>query len=681
MTGPGSHNISPSMRRARFGVISLFVAGLAACEPTQVNAPPQPKPVEVALPAEPSASASAGPDLAPVPEPADIVGIGRWRSPMATVTNLASCGGVAPVIVEVNARMGVDMLLRQFMRGGDTRKLAALVSLEAPIDVVAVLDADERPRPPHAAIALGLTSLDSAKVALGADAGGPEIAPGVWQVKGVRGAACGVAASAGATPARLVCAEREKTLAALAPYLARTLPGVDLGGPDMHLEARVGVLEKRYGGSLRKLLRALPGALSTEYGIGDARFDRLLFETGTDVQEDAGKLLADVQRLTAEVRSERSGSCLRAKVDADLSGRTSWVAQALTDRLDRSGPPPAIYWRQPKDSDAALYGRGVDAARFSPVIGRLRELLDAALATEGFAASDRKKITDLLDLPYGKDTSTVLSLGAVSAPLPAAGTKDMERKVLEAGFAGVMGWTLVGMDEGPAVLDRRLKAMVDAYKAAGVQASLKKSMGSDAKHLPLVKSGAAPASLGAGAKAIEITIPNLEVPPPPGGRPGKPQTMGLTVHLLTMPDGDSTWLAIGATKDELVKRLAVVKASAGDKGQLASRSDLDPLRNGRQMLGGFVSAAPVAQRISTVLTAVEAIEPGGFGSQAPTLTQALNGLPNRGRTPIFVTADGAATGGATKLTLAVDVQQGTFEDARSLAVSAYGFFSRLGILP
>lgn len=669
------------MRRARFGVISLFVAGLAACEPTQVNAPPQPKPVEVALPAEPSASASAGPDLAPVAEPADIVGIGRWRSPMATVSNLASCAGVAPVIVEVNARMGVDMLLRRFIRGGDTRKLAALVSLDAPVDVVAVLDPDLRPRPPQAAIALGLTSLDSAKVALGAEGSGPEIAPGVWKVKGVRGAACGVAASAGATPARLVCAEREKALEALAPYLARTLPGVDLGGPDMHLEARVAVLEERYGDSLRKLLRALPGALSTEYGIGDARFDRLLFETGTDVQEDAGKLLADVRRLTAEVRTERSGACLRAKVDADLSGRTSWVAQALTDRLDRSGPPPAIYWRQPRDSDAALYGRGVDAARYAGVLGRLRDLLDAALATEGFAAADRKKITELLALPHGKDTSTVFSMGAVSAPLPAAGTKDMERKVVEAGFAGVMGWTLLGVDEGPAVLDKQLKAMVDAYRSAGVQANLKKSLGSDAKHLPIVKSGAAPASLGAGSKAIEITIPSLEVPPPPGGRTGKPQTMSLTVHLLMMPDGDSTWLAIGAVKDELVKHLAVVKASAGDKGQLASRSDLDPLRSGKQMFGGFVSAAPAAQRISSHFTVLGVLEPAWFGSEVPVVTRALNGLPNGGRTPIFVTADGAAAPDATKLTLAIDVQQGTFEDARSLAVSAYSFFSRVGILP
>lgn len=672
------------MRRARFGVVPLIMAGLCACEPTPVAAPPQPKPVEVAPPVDPSASPSpAGPDLSPVAEPADIVGIGRWRSPMTTASNLASCAGVAPVLVEVNARMGVDMFLRQFMRGGDTRKLAGLVSLEAPVDVVVVLDPDERPRPPRYALAVGLTSLDGAKVAIDPEGKLSELEPGVWRVKSSRGASCAVAASAGQTPARLVCADREKTLSALAPYLARTMPGLDLGGPDLHVEARVAVLEKRYGASLRNTLRVLPDSFAIEYGIGDARFDRLLFESGTDVQEDASKLLSDIRRVTAEVRSERSGTCLRAAAEVDLASTTSWLAQTLTDRLDRSGPPPAIYWRQPKDSDIALYGRGVDAARFSSVITRLRGLLDAALAKEGIGAPDRKKLTELIDLPYGKDTVSVFSHGAVNVPPPPAGTKDANKKIVEAGFAGLVGWSMIGVGEGPAAPKKKLKALVDAYKSAGVQAHLKKEAGNDAKLLPAVKSVPAPASLGAGSEALEITLSNLPVPRSRGEKETerqKPPTMSLKLHVILMPDGDTTWLAFGAAKDELVKRLAAAKASAPDKDQLASRTGLELLRNGRQMLGGFVSGAVFSQKTTTAVLGIEAIDPGWMGSNALTLAQALNGMPNRGQTPIFITANGTA-GAAPKLSLALELQQGTFEDARSLAVSAYGVFSRMGLLP
>lgn len=669
------------MRNASSGVLLLCLSGVAACEPTQVTAPPQPAPVDVAPPAAPSATVAAGPDLSPVAEPGDIVGLFRWRSPIATASNLASCSGVAPIIVEVNARMAVDMLLRQYIRKGDTRKISALVALDAPVDAIAVLAPEERTQTPLYAISLGLTSLDGAKVAVGA-VDEAEIAPGIWPMKGVRELTCGLAVSAGATPARLVCADQKRSLVALAPYLTRTLPGVDSGAADIHAEARVDVLDKRYGASLRNLLGALPGSLSAEHGLDDARFDGALFEAGTDIQDDASKLLGDLRRVTAEIRTERSGACLRARVDADLRDRQSWLAQALTDGLDRGGPPPALYWRLPKDSDLAFYDRGVDPARFAPVMKRARDLLDGALAKEGFASADRRRITDLINIPYSKDTITVIAHGGVNALFPSPGTKDAVRKVLEAGFAGLVGWTMVGVDKEPAVLKKRLKSMVDAYKAQGVQSALKKSMGSDAKHLPVVRSAPAPAALGAGAEALEITVPALPVPPPPDGQGSqKPGTMTLKLHVLLMVDGDGAWLAIGAAKDELVKRLVAAKTGAPDKEQLASRADLEPLRTGKHTGGGFFSAATFTQQITTAVAAAEAIGPGLFGSEMQLLSRGLQAVPNHGKTPVFLTAAGAADATSTKLTFSLDVQQGTLEDTRSLVISAYSLFSRMGIVP
>jgi hypothetical protein len=671
------------MRKTRLGVVSMLLAGASACTPTTATPPTPTTPVAVPTPTA-TATASAGPDLSPVAEPADIVGIARWRNPMATVSNLASCAGVAPVIVEVNARMMVDQTLRQVIRGSlDTRKLAGLIALDAPVDVVVALDPQSRPRPPLVGVAVGLTSLDGAKVAIAADGQPPELAPGVWRVKAERGAACAVAASVGTTPGRLVCAEKEKTLTALAPYLARTAPAVDLGGPDLHVEARLGVLRKRYGEAFQRTLRSAPGAIQAEYGVGNERFDRLLFESATAVQEDVWNLLEDTQTVTAEVRTERSGTCLRATADIDLSSKTSWLASTLTDRLERSGPPPAIYWRQPKDSEIAVYSRGVDPARFTGVLPKVRDLLDAALAAEGLAApADRKKITELVDMPHGKDTTMVWSHGSVNVPIPQVdpASKGGAQKLADAALARVLGWTLIGVDEGPAAMKKQLKALVDAYKLKSVQALLKKELGpTDSKMTPTLKSVPAPAGLGAGSEALEITIPGVEVPLQDTGS-AKAPTITLKLHLLLMPDGDSTWLAIGAAKDELVKRLSAVKSSAADKDQLATRAGLDPLRNGQQMFGGFLSAAPAGQKIAAVIQAAGALEPALVSSYETGLSQALVNLPNRGQTPIFLTTNGTP-GATTKLHLALDVQKGTFEDAKSLAVGAYSFFSRMGLLP
>ncbi len=688
------------MRKSRFGAVSLLAVGLWGCVPASVPETPQPGPAVTVAPAAdvPTSSVAAGDALSPVAEPTDIIALARWRNPMATASNLASCAGVAPIIVEVNARMGVNLVLREFLqRSVDTRKIAALIALDAPVDAIATLDPGARVRNPLFAVAIGLTSLDGAKEAISTPGQEPaELAPGLWKSVGNRDVACAVAASAGATPARLVCAPQEKMLTALAPYLARTAPSVEMGGADLHMEGRVDVLRKRYGDNILKLWRAGAGAVKAEYQTGDKRFDGFLFDAATAGQEDVATLFGDVHRFTIEAKSEGRGTCLRATAAVDLSSRNSWIAQTLTERLDRSAPPPPIYWLQPKDSQVAFYGRGLDPARFSTVLSKARELVEAGLATESFgSATDRKKVADLLVLPFGKDTNVVVSHGAVGVPIPDPAAKGGPMKVADAMFARVVGWTLVGADEGPAVMKKQLKALVDAYKLAGVQAGLKKGLGSrDAKMLPTVKSGAAPASLGAGAEAVEITIPNVEGPGPseptmmddPSAKVApakvkKPPMMTLKIHLIVMGDGNSSWLGIGASKDELVKRLLAVKTGAAATEQLGARAGLDTLRNGKQMFGGFVAAGFFGDKVGAVYQGVTAVEPQYARPDDVKLAQSLASLPNRGMTPVILTGNGAVVGDATRLDLAMEMQQGTFEDAKSLVISSYGFFSRLGLVP
>lgn len=674
------------MRKTRFGAVSLLILGMTGCGPAPT---PQaaPLPTATVQPADvptATATASAAADLSPVAEPSDIIVVGRWRNPMETVSNLASCAGIAPVLVEVNARMGVNMLLENVLRRSvDTRKIAGLVALDAPVDVVVSLDPGTKVRTPLRAISVGLTSLDGAKVAIAPEGQEPaEIAPGLWRVKGEQRWSCAVAASAGATPARLVCAERDKTVEALAPYLARTLPSVDLGGPDIHMEARVDVLRKRYGTSIQGYLRAAPGSFVTEYGSGLPKTDALLLDAATGMQEDVDRLFSDMHRITAELKSQRSGACLRATADVDLSSTTSWIAQTFTDRSDRSGPPPAIYWRQPKDSALAFYGRGVDPARFTSVLARTRSIVETGLAEGNFAtAAERKKIADVFNLPFGKDTHVVASHGSINVPLPDPAAKGGPLKVADATFVRMIGWTLLGADEGPAAMKKQLKALVDAYKQGGVQSSLKKELGArDAKMLPVIKSGSAPASLGAGAEALEITMSNVEAPVP--DEQGKPTpTMTLKLHVLVMGDGETSWMAIGASKDELVKRLLAAKHDADDKAQLSSRAGLESLKSGKQMFGGFVSAGLVGDKLGALLQHMGTVEPGSLNADDVKLGQSLLSLPNRGATPILLTTSAGANGASTRFSVALDVQQGTFEDTKALVISSYGFFSRMGLVP
>ena len=89
--------------------------------------------------------------------------------------------------------------------------------------------------------------------------------------------------------------------------------------------------------------------------------------------------------------------------------------------------------RRVSDSQVAMYQRGLDQARFAGVIKTGRALVEAALAAGNIgSAADRKKVAELIDLPYGKDTNAVLAHGSIpSAPLPEATSKGGPQKIVE----------------------------------------------------------------------------------------------------------------------------------------------------------------------------------------------------------------------------------------------------------
>lgn len=615
----------------------------------------------------------------PAAEPSGVVATARWKNPAATLATSSTCAGVPPAVLDAILKVGVDELFNEVLRGGaDTKALAGLVAQDAPVDAVVAIDpASKRPNA-FAAVAVGLTSLEAARKAI--ETGGPatELAPGVWKVGGKerRSARCAVAAGGGGAPARLVCGDSDKDLVALAAWMARTLPGQPSVAADLHGEARFAPVEQRWGADLKQILRQLPLLAKGEVGIGEPKFDDAVVEAATAAQEDLVALMADLDRVTLDV-SLASGSCQLVGTGAlQMRNKTSWFTQTMVDRPERQGPPPALFWRLPKDSTSASFGRGSDPARYTRVLKIIRNLVDGGLTKAKVGSpADRKALTDIIVMPLGKDTNIVQGTGRFAPVAPAKpGATLTSQQKMEGLMGSTVGWTVVGLDEGPDNLTKWLKELVAVWNRAGLQGPLKKELGADtAKSLPVVKTVPAPRELGAGAMAIEIKVPNIDDPddPPFDAKTGKMKAnrkkITLTFHIVVMGEDKTTWLAVGSKKDELLKRLVSVKAGAPDANTLATRPGLEPLKQGKNLGGGFFTLAPI---VDAAKSAAEVAMPSGPPPpEVAELLSALNNLPNKGETPMLLTFQVAA-GNAPRIAGSLQVSKGTMEDVAKLASAA-----------
>lgn len=700
------------------------MVGLSACGPSPEPAAP-PRPAAVKPPPRPPAQVAATTyDLSPVKEPADIIGAARWKNPMATLGGLAGCGGVDPRFVEGNGKLLADLLLRGlFGEDIDTSQLASVVALDTPIDAVASLDPSPKRRAAFGAVAFGLASLERARGAV--EGAAVEVAPGMWRVgnKDNTSATCVIAAAAGSAPARLICAERDRDVMALGPYLARNVPIMSIPGPDLHGELRFSPFVSRFGDEMRQGLKGVPVLLESQATIDEPKFDRAITAAAGAIQAELTALLGDLDKISFDLAVDPS-TCLKATGELALKGRASWLAGTMTDRVDRAGPPPAIFWRAPKDSSAVFYARSSDPARFADVLQTLRDLAEGAMTKLNVGKpADRKAVVDLIQMPFSKNANSVQATGFFSEPAPAASKPTASKpaasslqQTIESTMNSFMGWSLFGVDEGPEQLSKMLKRFVDAYTKQVALATAREKAEARAKDpkgralwelsekelearekklpprslltylldeadlevktLPTMKLVKAPAALGKDALDIEIKIADLPLPDDDlraldgSGRPDpkkKKETLTLTFHVLLMADGGTTWLAFGQNQADLVKRLLSVKTGAPNTDTLATRAGLEPLRTGKLMSGGFVTLSPITKMATAVTGAVLTLAPGGMPPQVNEIMRMLQALPHRGETPIFFTSE--VTGGdAPRSSMSFSVPKAAMEDIGALVM-------------
>jgi hypothetical protein len=654
------------------GLAALALAGPLACEP----ATPPVAPTSDSIPSTPATAAvAAAPayDLSPVAEPADVVGLLRWRNPGATLSTLGGCAGLPSEITVQGERSLLNEVFRKGLRGQvDARKLADAVALDAPMDLVVSLDPAGKRGQPIFALSLGLTSLDSAKAAATSAASPVEIVPGMWRVgeKERRDLNCVVAVSTGPTPARLVCGQREKDVIALAPYLTRTLPTAAPAATDLHAELRYAPIDGRFGELLRQYAQGLPVIVQSQVSIGDPAFDRALTDAATALGDEAMALTRDLDGVTIDLSSDAS-VCLTTSIALKLRDKSSWIAGSMLDRPDRAGPPPAIFWRAPKDSASAFFSRNGDPARLTGIIKTLRTMVDSGLGKfQVGSADDRRALADLIATPLGKDTNSVQASGHIDAPRQRADKakadgKRTAQQTLDEVLNG-FGWSVLGFDEGSDALAKWLKDLVAVYGRRGLMDPLRKELGSDARYLPTIRLVAAPATLGKGALGVEIKFdiaPEKPTPPPKGTQRSpapapaatKPERITFSLHILLMPDGKNTWIAFGANKDELVKHLLMSRSTAPESDSLASRPALEPLRGSKNMSGGFFSLSSFTRAAELGMNGPGAM--AGLGE----LSSILSRMPHKGETPIFF-ATTVTAGSAPRGEVTLKVAKGSVED-------------------
>ena len=659
---PGTYIVLTMIRAAH--VIALLGAATVplACGGAAPQTPTPQPPAPVASSTAPGTGVIAAPatDLSVASEPADVVAVVRWKSPAVTFNTIQQWFGIPVPVDEI-----ADEIFR-------ARRAASAFALDAPVDLVVALDpkAPDQDPTPFIGFSVGMRSLDEGRRALEQRAPLQEVGPGMYRVElGTRQdrLLCVLGPSLGAAPARLVCGPRDRDVDALQPYLARGLAAAPAPASDLHGELRFAPVQRRYGPMLPSVLQLGSSFISHKLGTGDRSLDRAVTDAVSGLSDEILALANDLDGIQLDLRLDQAARVVSGDMSVRLKSRNSWIAQRLFDNKDKAGAPPELFWALPAASEAAFYNWGQKNHPYDGIRRVGGELIRAALANQGLPAADREAIAQLFEQLFQTWPVTVSANGHLDTLPPRSSTVgDMER--LRDTFKAGIGWHLIGVDEKPDHFDRWLRDVAAAYNRPGVRRWIASKAQLDAKKLPKVKYAATTVPGLTGVKSLEIS---LSVDPPaysldgfPQDRHGKPVTF--TYWVLLMPDGGRSWIAMGADRPTLEKRL--IEAKSGQR-TLTSRAGLETLRSDRTVSGGFMTVAGIAWGMTRDL--MSALGGHRSGRLDPVeIADALNRMPHHGKDPITL-ASSVRDGTPSEFTVRFRLSKGTIDDLSALT-------SRLG---
>lgn len=489
---------------------------------------------------------------------------------------------------------------------------------------------------------VGLTSLD-AGVELAQRRGlqPQRQAQGLYRVRPFGKLECAIASSLGPSPARLACAGDEAALARLLPYATRGLPLEKLSEEDLYLELRVEPLRQRYGKDLASA-RVVANSIVKRVELDHPRFDRALAAAALAIADEIKFSVEDVDslRLSGSLVEERSA--IELAMHARFRSQSSWVAMLAADSAAQTKAPPAAFFRLPVDASTASFVSGILPSRFDTIKKSSVEIVDAYLEHHKIGAPARKRAEQLIQ--------GYLSL-AGGGPVASAEGIEPGKGDPESREFGI--WLLPDDSKklGDLLADFAFLTSDRSFRKA-----LAKFLEVDQKELPKARVKAWKGKgVPKGSSLLEVEIPDTELLERAtqrfaGAKQQRPAGKPARIVIAVVPDGSGSAVGFGRDERILERRLEAIVSGKGKT--LADHPSAAELRKVRASYFGFFTLEAMVRALSKEIPGIP--------------LQMLEVVPNRGQTPITVSASGVA-GPPLDVSLRMEVPKGVAQDLGAIA--------------
>jgi hypothetical protein len=572
-------------------------------------------------------------DVSRVPEPPSVIIRGR-------VKNLDALTGVVRAWTKLPIPSGTELFrsldgMRETGLHGD--ELAEIASASEPIDVAVILDASKlRPR---IALSVAVKSFDAASGRLSVHHKLTESLNGTLSIQPNEEKPVGVDAEPddededrdhcvlahAVQGAKLVCGHTD-AVDALAPYMARTLP-LEPWPSDVHLEFRPSPLRGAIEGLRAQLLGFASRSVAASKGAKRDLAQGLL--------GSALDALGETNTVSIDASITASGLELATRLEADTDA--SLITKLLTSGSNEAAP--ASFWKLPSDVDSAYFRQGSNAKWLEQPLELLTQALIEEAEDEGLPETERKAAVAPL---RAFATELVSKARVYGHGLDSAALREATQKLSEvdlnddtariaakrAALGQAIGWHLVQLDTPHGSVSSNLASLARVWNRPGfskwISAHVSRS------ELPQIKAQSPSKSLGLPKEAMELAIvlpaeTALRAKPTPKGKTNAALKKPTILYVVAVPEGATTWLAVGFDEPTLARKLTSVLGAGGAGGaSLAQVKGLESLHGNTLNVGGF----------STLhgLLSLTAIDEGRRALWPRLLT-----APHHGSVPVFVT--------------------------------------------
>jgi hypothetical protein len=610
---------SSVVRHASLVSLVAITASFAACGGGTAPSPVTPTPVA-------SAKSSASPDVVPplgtdtsaVPEPKNLVAVGR-------VANLGKA--LTTVHAWSQLPMPKDDAITELLT---SEAVGGLVDLEKPVDFAVTVTPSGRRTKDQLAVSAGVKDFEKAKSAFLEHFKLSLIDGGMLHVDGLGRAAaedddddepkgksdkkkddddeerrhCALAPSYGTPSVRLVCAWTLGGLKSLAPYLTRTITRTP-PPTDFTMQLKTAPLKQMIADQ-KPMIR---GIVSTMIGMRGGW--RGMNDVAGALGMDLADMALDLDQANIEAKLEDAGA--NVNVAVKFGGQSATLTKLAMQHPERTDVAPQAFWQLPSDAELAVFHRGLDQPELDGMREMIANVIASQLASEGVTDPERASVVDAVKkMTSGAAAVFAAGLDAAKTRRAFADQRQIDRysyyrtatpdaartEARRAAAEAVLGWTVFGVEEGSAKLASAARDLVAAFNKPKIATALKTKR----KDGPLPAMRIAPAPKGAPKDTLDVQIdlypyyvaPPATPQPKPGAKPAdkdkdaKPPKP-LRIHLLVVPDGARTWIVMASDEDVAVAKANAVLASSPDTDKLAKRAGLESLRTTKLGAGGFVT--------------------------------------------------------------------------------------------